>query len=63
MAKAEPKDAGRIYVRASNDDRRVFQALANRLGLGEISNTIRLVMFEKARELGLTEAEPRKGNR
>lgn len=62
MPRAGTKDAGRIYVRASKDDRRVFEAVAEAMGLGEVSAMIRAVVFEKARELGVPlPSKPRKG--
>jgi hypothetical protein len=47
----------RLYVRASADEQQVFRAVAEALGQGNnMSATIRFVMFEKARELGLSKA-------
>jgi hypothetical protein len=43
----------RIYVRASEQDQSVFRAVAEALGQSNVSAAIRLVMHEKARELGL----------
>lgn len=38
----------------------MFQAVADALGLGEMSAAIRAVMFEKARTLGLDKPAKRK---
>jgi len=44
----------RIYVKATPEERVVFEAVAAALGQGDnMSAAIRFVMFEKARELGL----------
>jgi hypothetical protein len=43
----------RIYVRALPEDRVIFEELAEALGIGEISATLRHVAREKHRELGL----------
>lgn len=51
----------RVYVKASPEEQEVFRAVADALGQGEnMSAAIRFVMFEKARELGLTKPKPRK---
>jgi hypothetical protein len=60
MPRAGTKDAGRVYVRASEEDRRVFEAVAEALGVGEVSAAIRAVMYEKARALGLNTIPKRK---
>lgn len=50
-----------MYVKASPEEQEVFRAVADALGQGEnMSAAIRFVMFEKARELGLTKPKPRK---
>ena len=51
----------RVYVKASPEEQDVFRAVAEALGQGDnMSAAIRFVMFEKARELGLMKAKPRK---
>lgn len=47
------KNASRVYVRASEDDRRVFEAVAGALGVGAVPATLRYLVYEKARELAL----------
>jgi hypothetical protein len=66
MARVASKDAGRVYVRASEQDRRVFDAVAQAMGLGEVSATLRALAYEKARELGLDTSpkdKPAKGGK
>ncbi len=60
MPRAGSKDAGRVYVRASEEDRRVFEAVAEALGLGEVSATLRHLAYDKARQLGLDTTPKRK---
>lgn len=43
----------RVYVRASDDDQRVFREVAESLGQSNMSAAIRMVMREKHRQLGL----------
>jgi hypothetical protein len=51
----------RIYVKATPEEREVFEAVAAALGQSDnVSAAIRGVMFEKARQLGLMKP-PRKG--
>lgn len=63
MPRAGTKDAGRVYVRASEEDRRVFEAVAEALGLGEVSATLRYLAYEKARDLGLDGSSKSKGKK
>ena len=60
MSRAVTRDAGRVYVRASAEDRRVFVLVAQALGLGEVSATLRHLAYEKARELGLETMQKRR---
>jgi hypothetical protein len=53
------RDAGHVYVRASSEDRRVFEAVAEALGIGEIFATLRHLAYDKGRELRLLD-EPRR---
>jgi hypothetical protein len=44
----------RIYVKATPEEREVFEAVAAALGQSDnVSAAIRFVMFDKARELGV----------
>jgi hypothetical protein len=52
MARAQTKEQ-RIYVRANDAEQAVFRAVADSLGLSNMSEAIRFVMFEKARQLGV----------
>jgi hypothetical protein len=45
--------ADSIHVRMTEQDRAVFFAVAEALGLGDMSSAVRFVMREKHRKLGL----------
>lgn len=45
--------ADSIHIRTTEQDRAVFCAVAEALGLGDMSSAVRFVMREKHRKLGL----------
>lgn len=51
----------RVYVRASEQDQEVFRAVAEAMGQSNMSAALRLVMWEKYRQLGL--AQPPKAKK
>lgn len=50
--------ADSIHVRMTEQDRAVFCAVAEALGLGDMSSAVRFVMREKYRKLGLATPAP-----
>jgi hypothetical protein len=55
---------GRFYLRLTDEDRQLFDDVAQALGLGTTSDAVRFVMREKHRALGIPDrsktSKPRK---
>lgn len=49
------KPDGRLHIRFSESDRTLLEHLTTALGLDDISSTIRFLVREKSRALGITE--------
>lgn len=49
------KPDGRLHIRFSASDRTLLEALTDALGLDDISTTVRFLIREKSRALGITE--------
>ena len=54
---------GRFYLRLSDDERRMFDEVAEALGFGNTSDALRFIVREKHRELDAQGALPRKPKR